>query len=331
VARSFAFSTLASSTLVALAITLASAPPLAAQERSYVLVTHAVAGQPFWQTVKIGMDEACALVKAKCQILFIQTRGNLDEQLTNLKAAIAQKPDGIGVTLPNNRLYNEAVADARAQGIPVIAFNVDVNDRALNQRQAFVGQDLEQAGYDLANAMSSKFPKDGPIHLLIGVSAPGQIWAEQRAAGIVRFMEDFKKANAARSVTWHKLDSTTDLAQATSRVLAYIDSNPATTGYLDIGYWHTGVATALRARGEPPGKYLIGGFDLVPAAMAEMKTGYVQFQVDQQPYLQGFMPIMQFHFMNNYRLAPFDVNTGRAVVQATEIDAIVELSKKGVR
>ena len=323
------------SVVVALAASFiaASAVTVGAQEqRSYVFVTHAIAGQPFWQTVKIGMDDACALVKAKCQILFIQTRGNLDEQLTNLKAAVAQKPNGIAVSLPNNRLYNDAVADARAQGIPVIAFNVDVNDKSVgNQRQAFVGQDLEQAGYDLAKAMSSKFPNDGPIHLLVGVSAPGQIWAEQRAAGVVRFMEDHKKSMAARSITWHKLDSTTDLAQATSRVMAYLDANPQTTGYIDMGYWHTGVATTLRSRGVPPTKILIGGFDLVPAAMAEMKTGYVQFQIDQQPYLQGFMPVMQFHLMNNFRLAPFDVNTGRAVVQASEVDAILELSKKGVR
>jgi simple sugar transport system substrate-binding protein len=303
-----------------------------AQDRNYVFVTHALAGQPFWQSVKIGMDDACAQVKAKCQILFIQTRGNLDEQLSNLKAAVAQKPNGIVITLPNNRLYNDAVNEARAQGIPVIAANVDINDRSVNnQRQAFIGQDLEQAGYDLAKAMSSKFPASGAVHLLIGVSAPGQIWAEQRAAGIVRFMEEYKKQNAARAVTWHKLDSTTDLAQATSRVMAYISANPQTTGYLDIGYWHTGVATTLRSQGVPPGKILIGGFDLVPAALAEMKTGYVQFQVDQQPYLQGYLPIIQMELMNKFKLSAWDVNTGRSVVQPTEIDTILELSRKGVR
>ena len=311
---------------------LLTAPVQAQEQRTYIFVTHAIAGQPFWQSVKIGMDDACALVKARCQMLFIQTRGNLDEQLTNLKAAVAQRPNGIVVTLPNNRLYNDVVNQARAENIPVIAANVDISDKSVNnQRQAFIGQDLEQAGYDLAKAMSTKFPKDGPVHLLIGVSAPGQIWAEQRAGGIVRFMEEYKKANAGRDISWHKLDSTTDLAQATSRVMAYINANPQTTGYLDIGYWHTGVATTLRSQGVPAGKILIGGFDLVPAAMNEMKTGYVQFQVDQQPYLQGYLPIIQFHLMNNYKLSAWDVNTGRAIVQPSEVDSIIELSKKGVR
>ena len=317
-----------------LSLALLSIAPasLKAQDRNYVFVTHALAGQPFWQSVKIGMDDACTQVKAKCQILFIQTRGNLDEQLSNLKAAVAQKPNGIVVTLPNNRLYNDVVNEARANGIPVIAANVDINDRSVNnQRQAFIGQDLEQAGYDLARAMSGKFPATGAVHLLIGVSAPGQIWAEQRAAGIVRFMEEYKKQNASRAVTWHKLDSTTDLAQATSRVMAYINANPQTTGYLDIGYWHTGVATTLRSQGVPPGKILIGGFDLVPAALAEMKTGYVQFQVDQQPYLQGYLPIIQMELMNKFKLSAWDVNTGRSVVQPAEIDTILDLSRKGVR
>ncbi|HEX2889251.1 sugar ABC transporter substrate-binding protein [Vineibacter terrae] len=321
----------AATALLGLAV-LCAQPTSAQEPRNYVFVTHALAGQPFWQSVKIGMDDACALVKARCQMLFIQTRGNLDEQLTNLKAAVAQRPNGIVVTLPNNRLYNDVVNQARAENIPVLAINVDITDKGVNnQRQAFIGQDLEQAGYDLAKAMSARFPKNGPVHLLVGVSAPGQIWAEQRAAGVVRFMEEYKKANAGRDITWHKLDSTTDLAQATSRVMAYIDANPKTTGYLDMGYWHTGVATTLRSQGVPPGKILIGGFDLVPAALAEMKTGYVQFQVDQQPYLQGYLPVIQLHLMNNFKLSAWDVNTGRAVVQPSEIDAILELSKKGVR
>ncbi len=316
----------------AIGLTMSVATASAQESRNYVFVTHALSGQPFWQAVKIGMDEACALVKARCQMLFLQTRGNLDEQLSNLKAAVAQKPDGIAVSMPNNRLYNDVVNEARAQGIPVLAINVDVNDPTVtNKRQAFIGQDLEQAGYDLAKAMSAKFPADGPVHLLIGVSAPGQSWAEQRAAGVQRFMEEFKKLSSGRQVTYHRLDSTTDLAQATSRVMAYYDANPATTGYLDMGSWHTGVATTLRSRGVPPGKLLIGGFDLVPAALAEMKSGYVQFQIDQQPYLQGFLPVIQFHVMNKYKLGAWDVNTGRAVVQPGEVDAILELSKRGIR
>lgn len=316
----------------ALGVALLSGEVVAQEQRTYVFVTHAIPGQPFWQAVKNGMDEACALVKARCQMLFVQTRGNLEEQLTNLKAAVAQKPDGIAVSLPNNRIYNDTVNDARAQGIPVIAMNVDVIDKTVNnRRQSFIGQDLEQAGYDLAKAMSAKFPSDGPVHLLIGVSAPGQIWAEQRAAGVQRFMEDYKKANAARQVSFHRLDSTTDLAQATSRVMAYIDANPQTTGYLDMGAWHTGVATTLRSRGVPPGKVLIGGFDLIPSALAEMKAGYVQFQIDQQPFLQGFLPVIQLHLMNKYQLGAWDVNTGRAVIQPNEVDMILDLSKRGVR
>ena len=88
---------------VALAVGL-STPAEAQEQRNYVFVSHAIAGQPFWSTVKIGMDEACALVKAKCQMLFVQTRGNLDEHLNNLKAAIAQKPNGIVIPMPNNKI-----------------------------------------------------------------------------------------------------------------------------------------------------------------------------------------------------------------------------------
>ena len=73
------------------------------------------------------------------------------------------------------------------------------------------------AGYSLGKAQAKNFPKDGPIHVLMGVSAPGQTWSEQRASGVLKFMDDFKKDNAGREVTVDKIDSGTDLAVAADR------------------------------------------------------------------------------------------------------------------
>jgi len=80
-----------------------------------------------------------------------------------------------------------------------------------------------------------------------------------------------------------------------------------------------------------PGKVLLGGFDLVPEVLEQMKAGYVQVQIDQQPYEQGFLPVMEVYLAKTVGLAPADVDTGQGVVTPDQVDAIMELSKQGVR
>ena len=167
--------------------------------------------------------------------------------------------------------------------------------------------------------------------MLVGVSAPGQNWSEQRAQGVMNFMEDYKKANPGREITVERIDSGTDLAVVSDRVGAYLNAHPETTAYFDTGYWHAGVARVLADRGVPPGKVLLGGFDLVPEVLQQMKAGYVQVQIDQQPYEQGFMPVMEVYLDKKVGLAPADIDTGQGVVTPDQFDAIMELSKQGLR
>ena len=56
---------------------------------------------------------------------------------------------------------------------------------------------------------------------------------------------------------------------------------------------------------------LLGGFDLVPEVLDQMKAGYVQVQIDQQPYMQGFMPVMEVYLAKTVGLAPADIDTGQ--------------------
>jgi simple sugar transport system substrate-binding protein len=301
--------------------------PADAKER-YTYLHHSTPTNVFWQAVKRGMDDACAQVQADCQMVFLQQDGNFQEQLNNLEAAIAQKPDGIITTFAGGEIFDEAIERAMKAGIPVIASNVDHPKKT--HRLAFVGQDLEQAGYDLAAGLAPRFPKSGPIHVLIGISGPGQVWAESRGAGIARFMDDYKKANPGRQITYEKIDSGLDLSVTGQRVAAYVQSKP-TTAYFDVGYWAAGAAVSLRDLGKKPGEVLLACFDLVPVVLDEMKSGYVQLTIDQQPYLQGYIPVHELHNINTYKLGAYDVNTGKALVTPDQVDALVKLSQEGVR
>lgn len=294
----------------------------------YTYLHHSNPTNVFWQAVKKGMDEACAQIEADCQMVFLQQDGSFQEQLNNLEAAIAQKPDGIIMTYAGGEIFDEAIERAMAEGIPVLASNVDHPNGT--HRLSFTGQDLEQAGYDLAAGLAPQFPAEGPIHVLIGISGPGQVWAESRGAGIARFMDDYKAANPGREITYEKIDSGLDLSVTGQRVAAYVQSTP-TTAYFDVGFWAAGAAVSLRDLGKQPGDVLLACFDLVPVVMEEMKSGYVQLTIDQQPFLQGYVPIHQLHMMNKYHLGAYDVNTGKALVTPDQVDALVELSKQGVR
>jgi simple sugar transport system substrate-binding protein len=298
-----------------------------AQER-YTYIMHSTPTNVFWQAVKRGMDDACALIGADCQLIFLQQDGNFQEQLNNLEAAIAQGPDGLINTFAGGNIFDEALDRAVDAGIPIIASNVDHPDGTY--RLAYVGQDLEVAGYELAQAQAENFPEDGPIHVLIGVNGPGQVWSEQRAAGIQRFVEELAETSPDRDISFERIDAGLDLSTVGSRVSAYLQS-AETTAYFDTGYWMAGVAVSMRDLGREAGDPLLAGFDLVPVVMEEMQNGFIQVTVDQQPYLQGFYPIIQLHLLNTFRFPPFDVDTGKAMIYPDEVEALLALSAEGIR
>ena len=297
-----------------------------AQEPMNIAFTvHSSASNPFWQAVKKGFDDACAKIQANCQMVFTQTEGSIDQQQANMQAALAANPDALITSIVDNIAFDQPIADARKAGVIVIATNVDDTEGgAGNERQAFIGQGFIPAGYELGKKMSEFFPAEGPIKAVVGVSAPGQNWSEQRAAGIIKYLEEFKAANSGREVKIERLDTGTDGAVVADRVGAYLSANPDTTVYFDTGLWHAYVAQVLVDRGVEPGKVLMGGFDIV----SEVLT---QVQVDQQPYMQGFMPVMEAYLSKNFGLLPADIDTGKGIIVKEDVPRLKELAAQGVR
>ena len=317
---------------IAALLSTASTAVLAQDPLEVVFTVHSGASNTFWQAVQKGYDDACAKVAANCQMIFVQTDGSIPEQVANMEAAIARGPDALITSIVDNTAFDDVIQRARDAGIVVIASNVDdLEGAAGNARQAFVGQGFLPAGYGLARAQWANMPADGPLHILVGVSGPGQNWSEQRALGVPTYLDEMIAAHPERAITYEKIDSGTDLAIVADRVGAYLSARPETNAYFDTGFWHAGVAGVLRDRGVEPGKVLLGGFDLVPIVLDEMDSGYIQVEVDQQPYEQGFLPVMMAYLAKNIGLAPADINTGEALVYPKDVAAVRELSEKGLR
>jgi len=303
-----------------------------AQPMNIVFTHHSSASNPFWQAVKRGFDDACEKIQANCQMIFTQTEGAIDQQAANMMAALARSPDALLTSIVDNNAFDEIIASARENGTIVIATNVDDTEGADgNARQAFIGQGFIPAGYSLGRKMAEFFPAQGPIKAIVGVSAPGQNWSEQRAAGVIQYLEEFKAANPSRSVEIVRLDTGTDGAVVAERVGAYINANPDTTVYFDTGLWHAYVAQVLADRGIGPGEVLMGGFDIVAEVLQQMDAGYIQVQVDQQPYMQGFMPVMQAYLAHTVDLSPADIDTGQGLVLQEDVAALWDLAKQGLR
>ena len=297
-----------------------------------VFTVHSAASNTFWQAVQKGYEDACSKLNANCQMVYVQTDGSVQEQLANMEAALSRKPDALITSIVDNNAFDDAIKRARDAGVIVIASNVDdLEGAAGNARQAFIGQGFVPAGHSLAAALWKSVPTAGPLHILVGVSAPGQNWSEQRALGVTNFLDEQIKASPDLKITYEKIDSGTDLATTGDRVGAYLSAHPETNAYFDTGFWDAAVARVLTDRGVAPGKVLLGGFDLVPEVLDQMKAGYIQVAVDQQPYMQGFMPVVEVYLAKTVGLAPSDIDTGQGIVTPDMVDPIVELSAKGLR
>ena len=300
----------------------------------YMFITHASVGAAssvFWQAVKNGMEDACELYDADCQMVYLQSEdGNIGEEIANFNAAIAAGADGIATTIYDDITWDDPVDDALAQGINVISFNID-DENTPNNRQAYIGQSLRVAGYDLMVDLNKRFlPQEGPMHILIGVNAPGQVWSEMRTSGEEDWVKEFAAANPDRAITYEKLD-VGYAEDVMNRASAYILANPQTNVYVSSGLWGPDLAIALEENGYNKGDVIIGGFDVVPSVVDCLKSGWCHATVDQQPYLQGYLPVVQFFLRDKYGLGDWSVNTGALMLHAEDMAALEEYSKAGVR
>jgi simple sugar transport system substrate-binding protein len=317
---------------IAIAIATTAGATFAQNKPRINMVVHSASSNGFWQSVKRGMDDACKLYNADCQFLFVQKEGDTANQLRNFQTSVAQKVDAIVVSITDDTAYDKPVEDALAKGVSVLAFNVDDTQGSLgNKRLAFVGQSFVDAGYALGKSMAANFPASGPIHVAVGISAPGQNWSESRGKGVMKYLDEFKASNPGRPLTYERIDSGTDFNITTQRVMAYLDKNANTNAYFDTGFWEAGVANALKSKGVPAGKITLAGFDLVPAVLDRLEDGYIQGTVDQQPYLQGYLPVVQIALMKQYKLSAWSVNTGDSIITKKDVATVRDLANKGLR
>jgi simple sugar transport system substrate-binding protein len=296
-----------------LSSSLAANPPEAAgglPKKSYkfVFVNHVTTNEFFTPTI-YGIQDACAFFG--CSYQWTGSQNSVVSEMVNaMQTAMAGKVDGIAVSLIDPTAFDAPTANALAAGIPVIGYNADVAAGSPNKRLSYVGQPLYQSGYNIATRWLKLVPKGK--HVMLSIPTPGTLNLQPRLDGYIAAIKD-----QGNPVTYDVVNSGVDQATEISRIESYYLSHKDVAGLFGTGGGDTYACGFVSAKyGLAKKGVIVAGYDLYPQTLGYINTGDATFTTDQQPYLQGFVPILQMYLykLSGGAVAPADTNTSLAYV-----------------
>jgi simple sugar transport system substrate-binding protein len=287
-------------------------------------------GGPFETVVYNGALKAASDLGADVQ--YVWSDWDPQKMVTQLGEAIATSPDGIAVMgHPGDEAYRSAVDEAEGKGIIVTAQNVPLTDLQAQYGSngfGYVGAFQYGAGYALAQEAVKRFGlKEGDKAFLWGLLAqPGR---GERTRGVKEGLE-----KAGLKVDYQEIDSATnsDPSAGIATFTGYISANPDVKLVVtDHGNLTASLQTLLEAAGKSPDDIFTAGFDLSPATVVAIKGGWTDLVIDQQQYLQGYMPILQICLAKKYKFSGLTVDTGAGFASQDNIDILAPLVDQGIR
>ncbi len=255
-----------------------------------------------------------------------------EKMLNQFREAAAADPACIEIMgHPGNEAFEDLVAEARGRGIVVTSGNAPLTKLfELHQMGGFgyAGVDLYTGGWITGKQMIAHGGLKAGDRALVygllkegerGLSTKGIKEALEEGGLKVDYLEISPEVNA---------DPTLVVPVLTAAIARHPDLKA-------IGTQH-GMVTSffgkiLKDAGKKPGEIITGGIDLAPATIDGLKEGYVSVVLDQQLYLQGFLPVVQCVLAKKYGFSGLNINTGAGVVTPKTIDQLVPLIEAGIR
>jgi simple sugar transport system substrate-binding protein len=275
----------------------------------FVLVNH-VTTNPFFVPTKYGAEDACKLLGCSYQWTGSET-SNVNEMVNAMNSAITSGANGIGVCLIDKKAFNAPTDAALKAKIPVVAYNADEES---NNRLCYIGQDLFLSGQEMGKRILDLVPS-GDVALFI--ATPGASNIQPRIDGA---NDVIKKSG--KSVTPHTIATGAALPAELSVIDAYATGHPDTKGYFAVDAGSTqGLAQTIQKHSLRDKGVKGGGYDLTPITQKLLAADQIDFTIDQQPYLQGFIPILQlFMYQASGGLSGIaDTNTGLKFLDKTTV------------
>ncbi len=277
------------------------------QSYKFTLVNH-VTTNPFFTPTQNGAADACKLLGCSYQWTG-SDNSVVGDMVSAFNTAVSAGVDGIGIALISLTAFNQPVEKALAAGIPVVAYNADA---AGNARLAYIGQDLFVSGQEMGEHIVSLVPS-GDIALFI--ATPGSLNIQPRIDGAQATLKSHS------SITPHVVATGAALPQELSTIQAYITGHPSYKGFFAVDGGSTQSIGQVIQKQNLNGKVKGGGYDLTPVTQQTVASGALQFTIDQQPYLQGFLPILELYLYkaSGSLTGPADVNTGLKFLDKTSV------------
>ena len=301
------------STLVAAG--LAASPVLAAE---IIVVSHGQANDAFWSVVKNGVDKAAEHTGANVSYRSPESY-DMVAMSQLIDAAVNQEPDGLVVSIPDADALGPSIEKAVAAGIPVISMNSGSDVARGLGALLHVGQDEFDAGL----AAGEKLASMGGTKAICVNHEVGNVALDLRCEG---FAQGF-----GGDVT--VLPTTNDPAEISAKVRASLDSDPDVDTVMALGASTSGEAcvAAINAAGRT-GEVNVASFDMSASFLESVVAGDAAFAIDQQQYLQGYLPVVFLALHAEYGLVPGgDVPSGPNLITADKAGQVVELSAMGIR
>src|SRR3954462_330478 len=275
----------------------------------FVLVNH-VTTNPFFVPTKYGAEDACKLLGCSYQWTGSEN-ANVNEMANAMNTAITGGANGIGVCLVDKKAFNAPTDAALKAKIPVVAYNAD---EPSNNRLCYIGQDLFLSGQEMGKRIVDLVPS-GDVALFI--ATPGASNIQPRIDGA---LDVIKKSG--KGITPHTVATGAAVPAELSVIDAYAQGHPDTKGYFAVDAGSTqSIAQTMQKHDLRSKGVKAGGYDLTPITQKLLAADQLDFTIDQQPYLQGFIPILQlFMYQASGTLSGIaETNTGLKFLDKTTV------------
>lgn len=289
-------------------------------------------GSTFATVVYNGAQAAAEILGNRVEVRYLWSDWSPMKMVDQFQQAVAADPDGIAIMgHPGDEAYKPFVEEAEKQGIIVCSQNTTLPEleKAYSANGfGYVGQGLYESGYTLGEATVKKAGlKTGDRVLVWGLLS--QPTRGLRTKGAI---DAFKKVGVIVDYLEISAEVDKDASNGIPVISGYLQANPDCKAVVtDHGDLTSSQRTYFETAGLGPDDIFGAGFDLSAPTVESIKSGYTDLVLDQQPFLQGFLPIMQIYLTKMYGFSGLHIDTGGGLISKDNIDLVAPLAEKGIR
>lgn len=299
----------------AIAATVGFAAPAHAEGERFVMITHGPDSDSWFNTIK----NAIALAEEQLDVT-VEYRnpptGDLADMARLVEQATASEPDGIIVTIADFSVLQGPIRAAVDRGIPVVTINSGTQEQS---RELGALLHIGQPEYDAGFGAGERAKAAGVTSFLCVnhyITNPASV---ERCQGYADAL--------GVELGDQMIDSGIDPSEVANKVEAYLNANPETNGILTLG--PNSAEPTLQALEDLglAGEIYFGTFDLSAGIVQGLKDGTIDFAIDQQPFLQGYLPVVILTSLARYGVVPGNsINSGPGFVTADNVALVEELA-----